>query len=388
MKATKIILTFTTALAVISLACNFIAGGGKTPVIPAIPTMMPIPTISSGIETMLTQVPDVIATLAPTIEASFGPTQEAKPTDSSSQGGSGDTPASEITSVTSGMDTLESYRATMMVSYAGTDANNQPQSVTTNVLQEFIRSSGDSHVKIDTSSTLSATLSSSVEITTVGGVAYLQSAVDGKSQCVSFSSGDSLTQDPLASNDVFGTLTNLKLVQKGEKINGILSDHYTFDETSFPNKDFDTAKGDIWLAQDGGFAVKVVGTGTGTVDLWQGKGTTTWDYQLQQVNNLAPLSVPDSCTAASPSADYPIPANATNKSTFDKLTTFESPDSPADMAKYYADELTKAGWKETNRTELAGMYMLTYSKDAQELSLTISPGASGSGSTVMIIAGP
>lgn len=391
MKATKILLVSIATLAVISLACNFITGGSSS----ANPTAILIPTVPAIAESQPTQPPagepTSTAAVEPTAELASGSTPEAQPTKPSpgKSGGSGDAPTRDLNSVSNGLDTLDSYRVVMVTTYSGTDTDNKAQTSTTNLLQEYIRASGDSHMKIDSTDTSSPDQNSSFEMITVGGVSYILSTVDGTAQCVSFSGGETPTQNPLTTEDIFGSLTNLKLVQKGEKINGIMTNHYTFDEKSFPSNDFESAKGNVWVAQDGDFVVKMDGSGTGNITFtWQGTGTTTWDYQLQDVNAISSLVIPATCTTSNATSDIPIPANATNKTTFDTMTTFESPDSPADVAKYYQDALTAAGWKETNKSELAGMHLLTYTKDGKELNVTITPGTSGSGSSVLIILAP
>ena len=391
MKATKILLVSIAALAVISLACNFITGGGTS----ANPTDLLVPTVAASGESQPTQPPASEPTGAPavepTAEIASGSTPEAQPTKPGpgKSGGSGDAPTRDLNGVSNGLDTLDSYRVVMVTTYSGTDTAKKEQTSTTNMVQEYIRTSGDTHMKIDSTNTSSPEQNSSFEMITVGGVSYMLSTVDGAAQCISFSGGETPTQNPLTTDDIFGTLTNLKLAQKDEKINGIMTDHYTFDEKSFPNNDFESAKGNVWVAQDGDFVVKMDGSGTGKIEFtWQGTGTTTWDYQLQDVNAISNIEIPATCTTSNATSDIPIPANATNKSTFDTMTTFESPDSPADVAKYYQDALTAAGWKETSKSELAGMHLLTYSKDGKELNVTITPGTSGSGSSVLIILAP
>ncbi len=386
MKPTKHFLALLTMLAVISLACNFITGAGQSP---ASPTSIPLPDIQ--IPTI--QVPTLPALDIPPTQTQVEDPSGSQPTATEAAGqkspGGSTSPDLAISGVTDSLAALDSYRAVVVLSYSGMDANNQAQSATSNVLQEFIRASGDTRLKIDSTNTTVTPQTGSFELITVDGVSYLNSVMDGITQCHSFSGGEMPTENPLTSEDIFGALNNLKLVQKGEEVNGILSDQYAFDENSFPTKDFTSAKGSVWLAQDGDYVVKMIGSGEGELQYpLQGNGVTTWDYQLQEVNKLTRIALPEACSASSQPSDIPIPDNATNKSTFDTLTTFESPDSPADVAKFYADALLAAGWTETSKTEMAGLYLLSYSKDGFDLTLTITAAPSGSGSSVMAIKTP
>ncbi|MDQ6785888.1 MAG: hypothetical protein M3033_03600 [Acidobacteriota bacterium] len=79
-----------------------------------------------------------------------------------------------------------------------------------------------------------------------------------------------------------------RLVAKSEKIGGIIADHYRWEKSAPPSRwDLATLKGDVWLAQDGGYVVKYLVEGM-SVDT----RATHWEYTVEGVNSIGEIKLP------------------------------------------------------------------------------------------------
>src|SRR6185295_18215256 len=149
---------------------------------------------------------------------------------------------------------------------------------------------------------------------------------------------------------------------------------YGFDQNAISFGTFAAAQGDVWLAQDGGFLVKYVGTATGKNTALSSKmadGTFTWEYNVQDANQLEAIELPKECESAKPADDIPAPPNATDKSGFGRMMTFKTSDTPADVAAFYKRELPAQGWKAGDGNAMGELQMLSFSKGSRKLSITI-----------------
>jgi hypothetical protein len=160
----------------------------------------------------------------------------------------------------------------------------------------------------------------------------------------------------------------------------------SFDQSAISFGAFASAEGDAWIAQDGGFLVKYVGTATGKNNALLGKmaeGTFTWEYNVQDANQVEVIDLPKECEGQKPADDIPVPPNATDKNGFGQTLTFKTPDAPADVAAFYKRELTARGWKAGDENAMGELQMLSFSKETRKLSITITKEEQG-GSTVLI----
>jgi hypothetical protein len=258
-------------------------------------------------------------------------------------------------------------------------------------VQELIKESKDQHIRFSSSGDAAqgSGKSSSFDLYQLAGTSYMYSP-DGQAEqkCIGVTS-DRNSQDtsaPFKPSDVVGGLKDARLVSKGETVNGVTADHYTFDEKAISFGTFASAKGDVWIAQDGGFLVKYVGTATGKDSILSGRsaeGTFTWEYNVEDANQVTAIALPKECAGQKPAMDIPVPENATDKTSFGKMITFKTPDTPADMAAFYKKELAKQGWKAGEANAMGDLQTLAFSKDDRKLSVTITKEDSG-GSNVLI----
>ncbi len=145
--------------------------------------------------------------------------------------------------------------------------------------------------------------------------------------------------------------------------------------------------GEVWIAQDGGYAVHFVGQAEGTFDLSTSiKGQMNWTYDLKDVNTTFTIDLPEICANQQNAlSDLPIPDNATKVSSLGQIITFGSPDKPDVVAKYFRDNLPGKGWKITEDSAMGDtLFMLTAEKGEQTLSIMIAADDQTQGTSVII----
>jgi hypothetical protein len=184
-----------------------------------------------------------------------------------------------------GIDTLDSYRLTMKLDYHGRDAGGQEHSGEMILEQQFIRASGDQFFRISNTNSARPEENGEMAIYQVGGVTYMLGMGEG---CMSFSGNEEfMEENPMAAADAFNQLNNLRLIERGVRVNGVVTDHYGFDETSFESGEFQDVEGEVWLAQQGGYVVKMTGKGRGPIEFGiEGDGEMEWEYELDDINQV------------------------------------------------------------------------------------------------------
>jgi hypothetical protein len=316
------------------------------------------------------------------------PTAESKPADSTGAAADGET--RDITDISGSLDSLESYRLRFSFSFDGKDDEGKPQQGGMEFVQEIIADSKDQHIRWSTTGDAATGSQQGVfEFFQVGGTTYLFSGEgEGAQKCIGMTSGQDTgtTGAMFQPSDVVGGLEQAKLVGKGETVNGIVADRYSFDQNALSFGTFASAQGEAWIAQDGGFLVKYVGTATGKNSFLTSKsaeGTFTWEYNLTDANKVEAIDLPKDCEGQQPADDIPVPEKVTDKASFGKMITFKSPDAPADVAAFYKQQMPKQGWEAGEASEFGDLQTLNYTKDGRKLSITITKEEQG-GSTVMI----
>jgi len=291
-----------------------------------------------------------------------------------------------------GLELLDSYRAVFSIQVEGKDADGQPAEGTFEILHELDRPAVMEHTRFSGTGSVASAMTgfttNQTDIYNLEGSTYMYSVdAEGKTSCIGFSSADeapALT-DFLSLNDMVGSVDEARLVQRGDTYNGIRADHYTFDQNGMFLGGFSRAEGDYWVAQDGGYLVKLYGEGEGSSG-WFGsdvQGTYAWDYELSQIDEAIDFTLPPECEAQKPAEDIPVPANALEEGSFAGMITFKSPDAPDAVAGYYRQEMDSLGWTVNSDETLGDMVMMEYGKEGRKLSILITKEEAG-GSSVVI----
>jgi hypothetical protein len=152
--------------------------------------------------------------------------------------------------------------------------------------------------------------------------------------------------------------------------------------------------GDIYVALDEGYITQMdiyyIGEG---LDLGldeaseeQKAGRIDFHYTVTDANEPFTIELPEEAKASSTRPeDLPIPDDAEEVSTMFGMTLFTSPSKPEEIADFYKAAMADYGWTETDSSEMAGMFMLEFTKDNQTASLIINTDDSGDTSVMITI---
>ncbi len=275
-----------------------------------------------------------------------------------------------FSSVTNGLDSLDSYRGRMTMAFEGDTGSGESGQWTMEMDIEYVREPFAQRFVIRGRGMLGDE-DGSMESVQIGDQQY---AVFGD-QCVSTSTdaGEAMDTEIFELDDVMGGLDNARRVRPDETVNGILCRHYAFDETAVGWAALTHAEGEAWVAVDGDYVVKYTMVAEGTDPTSQQEGHVEWEYELLDVNVPITIEPPAGCEDVA--SAFPIMPDATNTSTFGGMVTYESSSSFEDVQAFYEEQMPAEGWSETGDSFVAaGTAMLNYTKDGETATVTITGG--------------
>ena len=220
-----------------------------------------------------------------------------------------------------------------------------------------------------------------VTIATIDGTSYIISRIDGKRSCVSSSAdgSDAMVTTPEA---MVGGVKGAKLAARGETVNGVLTDRYTYDEQRGAIAGYANARGEVWLAQDAGYLVKY--TGTADVkdaqvagDITIAQGAVTWSYEISEIDQVETIAVPPECIGqgAGAKGSYPVVDGATKVVSVGELLTYNTSMTVDQLKAYYQQQMVAAGWVPGEATDGNQMWMSGFSKDGKRINVVVSTNA-------------
>ena len=291
------------------------------------------------------------------------------------------------------LEKLESYRQVIRFTSKGSDAEGKPIDTEGEIITEFNRADNARHMVMNfVDNSDPATAQSPVEVFQIGTDLIMFAGDD--MGWIRISTEDSPFSDPdlamMTSGNVFTDLENMRRVRPDEKIGGINSRHYQFDNTAVLSKLFDEgmdnvqANGDVWIAKDGGFLTKysmvieVDGGSGGMFDPTMTKGTMTMDFELQDVNSDITIEAPEDAMASTNltgfDSAFPMPEDASIQAASANFTILTSAMPVADVVAFYDEALAELGWTkdESGSMSMGDMASLSFSKDGVTLSLIVS----------------
>lgn len=275
-----------------------------------------------------------------------------------------------------GLDKLANFRMAWTLAWEGKTSDGKPASGKWDMVQEYITASKDQHLKWITTD-VDPSKNSAMESFSVGDATYMlmadASSKTAEPNCVAVSSEDNKQSASMVEPwSFYGSLRDAKLVRKGERVNGILTDQYVIDAKSIGFGTAVSGQGDAWVAQDGGYVVKYAGKfeGKGTLPFGNmAEGAMTWNYELRDVGQVGAITPPKSC--APPGAGVPIPPGAKDKSSIMGMTSFKTSDPPKAVLEFYKTELTALGYKAGKESAFGPVTQIEFTKGDETLSLMI-----------------
>ena len=309
--------------------------------------------------------------------------------------------ALDIGNVDSALATLDSYRSKFIMSFEGVDSAGAPSNGNVEVLSEHVKEPPAMHISMKTEGATTGEENGSVTMETY--------VVDGMNYTYMDELGwisSPATADDAFSQGFFSTDDMLKDMPKSAKrsllpqdVNGISTWHYTFDENDIKKDMTDMAieyaKGEVWVARDGGYPVKmfieIKGKDIAGADdsSFMANGVMKMDYELLEVNGDIDISPPAEALSGNnfggggnnsaagetnnAAADLPMLDDAEVQLSMEGMLNYFTAASIQDAAAFYKDKLPAAGWNFDASAEFTTVdgAMLSFTKDNMELNLII-----------------
>lgn len=244
-----------------------------------------------------------------------------------------------------GLDQLSSFKAYLTVSFEGTKEGQPAEWSNTSIL---VYQTDPQARTLNFETTAQGQDPSPIFRAVMNGAAYEQSS-DGLCTATLLEPADpgiEYMHPAIAISGIFGA------EEAGhETIDGIETNHYTFDERAIAQAGLNESAGELWITSQGGYLVRYHLTTTGDENYFgEGtKGTLTWNYELSEINQVPPIELPESCPPGM--LDAPLLDDASNVMNAPGLLQYETAASVADALAFYEQQLPGLGWADPVPTE-------------------------------------
>lgn len=290
------------------------------------------------------------------------------------------------------LEALDSYRMVVTYTSTGTDSEGNPIDDSAEIITEYTKDPQARRMEIRfTDNTNDEGAQDAMESFQIGQDMYMYAGEDVGWMRISME--ESPFNDPelamLTSGGIFSDLEQMQRVRPDQRINGIDSRHYQFDEkvlSRLIGQDVEevTARGDLWVAKDGGYVTKYAltvevteGNG-GILDPNLVNGTLEMNFELQDVNSEISIELPEEATTGASLAGFdgrpfPAPEGSRVQAASANFTIIESDAPAADVIAFYEQALAELGWTRDEEASMSfgAMASLAFSKDGVQLSLLI-----------------
>ncbi len=203
-----------------------------------------------------------------------------------------------VSSLNSGLENLINYQANFVYEVKGKNENGKDVDGVIIIASKKMTASGDSYYRLAGNAITAST--GSFEAYSVDKNSYLVGSLGGSApacfnKATMGSSSNNFTQ--VEPDTFLDEITHAQLVSNGETVNNVATDHYQLDQSSIHNGAYKSGKGDLWIAQNGGFVVKLHMEVNGKGSVWGDMidGVISWDYNVTNINTLDGIQLPKEC---------------------------------------------------------------------------------------------
>jgi len=269
-----------------------------------------------------------------------------------------------LSSITGGLQSLDSYRSHFKMTVEGT-AEGETEGGFYEMDIEHVREPFAQRIVIQGEHG-----AGSFEVVHIGDMQYV---VFEEGQCMSTSAGEdeAIDMEIFEPEDVIGGLEDARRVRPDESVNGVLCQHYVFDESAMTWGGFARAEGEVWVAVEGEYVVKYVLQAEGKDPVTGNEGQIEWEYEIRDVNAPIVIEPPSGCEAAE--SEFPMMADATEVTTMGGILMYTSPSSFDDVQAFYQEQMPADGWSDTGESTISpGSAILNYTKDGRTATITLS----------------
>lgn len=289
------------------------------------------------------------------------------------------------------LDDLESYHGILNLTLQGQNQNGESVTRTLELINDAVKAQNARHVSIRGDAVNPGSDNSPADLFVLGEKTYIFTPISSAKPCfiLSTSPGNFANTTYERFSDLFSQLTTGDLITKDEVVNGVSSDHFTLSGAQFLFGSPTSQQGEVWLAKEGGYPVRFTGRAEGVFSLSSETitGSANWEYNLQEINQLAGISLPQACIdEENIRADIPILPDAADQTTYGGAINYNSLTAPAAVADFYRTQLSANGWEIVNETAVSPMFIFSARKGERSLQINIGP-ALENGSTILITPG-
>jgi hypothetical protein len=272
-----------------------------------------------------------------------------------------------------GLDALDGYHAVAVNKFSGT-VNGQAQTTSMEISGDAAKKTGSLFVDIRQSTNGNPVRQ--IVQGMAGNAAYSRTG-DEKTLC--HVTWQQEAQPPSVQPAVILPAVVSAAKTGTEQIDGVTAVHYTLNDKSLGTK-AETLKGDLWLAEPGGYVVKFDLTISGGEKTFgQGRsGTQTLTYELTKINTNDDFPLPAGCQPVL--TGVPEMIGARNVTRLPETLRYTTDSSSEDVVAFYKDKLGSAGWKwgEVHKTAGGDQIILFFKVDEPvSLSMRMATGKSG-----------
>jgi hypothetical protein len=286
---------------------------------------------------------------------------------------------------------LDSFRSSLDISWQGTYTDGRQVSQAMAVDVDFVREPLAEHVSLSGDfpgmEDLGLAAGDSLDMYVVEGVMYMKLFGTWVQTPADLGSLNAEQMASVATSDVLNGLGDANFAGTLD-YNGVETNHYTFDESSFAPEDLpngmtiDEADGNVYVAVDGDYVVHMDVTMSGSnLELPTGEpgamlqsGTMNVAVDLSDINQPLSIQVPDEAlSSGAPPEDIPLPDDAEDLQVigFMGMITFQSAEGPEEVAAFYETEMPNNGWTQVSADQTGGTLNQEYSKGERRVSLVI-----------------
>jgi len=237
-----------------------------------------------------------------------------------------------------GLDALSSFKAFLTISFEGTEAG-QPASWSNISVLTFQKDPPARTLKFETTAQVQSP--QPVLRAVMNGAEY-EINEDGVCTADQIDPADPVIEymhPAIAISGVFGAEES-----GNETINGMETDHYTFDERAIAQVGLNESMGELWVASQGGYLVRYHLTTSGDESYFgEGtNGTITWDYELSEINQVPPIELPENCPPGI--LDAPLLDDAYDVVNAPGILQYQTAVNVLDAIAFYEQQLPNLGW--------------------------------------------
>lgn len=133
--------------------------------------------------------------------------------------------------------------------------------------------------------------------------------------------------------------------------------------------------GTAYIAQDGGYLVRLEMTGRGTSEMLSGspetEGEISYELNYFDFNQAFDITPPEDCDQATDELEYPVTDDAYQLSTTFGITSYKSDLPFEEVIQFYRDEMAADGWTLSEEFVTGPIAVLSFNSDTGSVQITL-----------------